>query len=94
MIVRLVDFFKMNGITAVMTALIPAGEKTQTTGVNVSSLVDPWLTLENSEFKGVRTRSLVDDQGARHGAFESAHELVMSKKGVELESDAWSRKYA
>ena len=45
MIVRLVDFLKMNGITLVMTALIDAGEQAETTGVNISSLVDTWLTL-------------------------------------------------
>jgi circadian clock protein KaiC len=94
MIIRLVDFFKMNGITAVMTALIPAGEETETTGVNVSSLVDTWLTLQNAEIKGVRSRALsvVKARGMRHS--NQLHELVMSKKGVELRSDAWSRKYA
>jgi circadian clock protein KaiC len=94
MVVRLVDFFKMNGITAVMTALIPAGEATQTTGVNISSLVDTWLTLQNVEIKGVRARALsvIKARGMSHS--NQLHEFVMSNKGVELKSDAWSRKYA
>ena len=94
MIVRLVDFFKMNGITAVMTALIPAGEETQTTGVNISSLVDTWLTLQNIDIKGVRARALsvIKARGMSHS--NQLHEFVMSNKGVELKSDAWSRKYA
>ena len=94
MIVRLVDFFKMNGITAVMTALIPTGEETETTGVNVSSLVDTWLTLRNGEIKGVRARALSVVKARGMGHSNQLHEFVMSKKGVELKSDAWSRKYA
>jgi circadian clock protein KaiC len=94
MVIRLVDFLKMNGITAVMTALIPTGAETETTGVNISSLVDTWLTLQNTEIKGVRSRALsvIKARGMRHS--NQLHELVMSKKGVELRSDAWSRKYA
>jgi circadian clock protein KaiC len=94
MIVRLADFFKMNGITAVMTALIPPGEETEATGVNISSLVDTWLTLQNTEIKGVRSRALsvIKARGMAHS--NQVHELVMSKNGVALKTDAWSRKYA
>jgi circadian clock protein KaiC len=94
MVVRLVDFFKMNGITAVMTALIPTGEQTETTGVNISSLVDTWLTLQNTEIKGVRARALSVVKARGMGHSNQTHELVMSKNGVELKSGAWSRKYA
>ncbi len=94
MIVRLVDFFKTNGITAVMTALIPTGEEAETTGVNVSSLVDAWLTLQNTEIKGVRARALSVVKARGMGHSNQLHEFVMSKNGVELKSDAWSRKYA
>ena len=94
MIIRLVDFLKMNGITAVMTALIPAAEGTETTGVNVSSLVDTWLTLQNTEIKGVRARALSIVKARGMGHSNQLHEFVMSKNGVELKTDAWSRKYA
>jgi circadian clock protein KaiC len=94
MIVRLVDFFKMNGITAVMTALIPTGEQTEITGVNISSLVDTWLTLQNSEINGVRARALSVVKARGMGHSNQTHEFAMSKKGVELKSEAWSRKYA
>lgn len=94
MIVRLVDFFKTNGVTAVMTALIPAGEHTETTGVNISSLVDLWLALNNAEINGVRARSLALVKARGMGHSNQTHEFVMSKKGVELKSGAWSRKYA
>ena len=94
MVVRLVDFFKMNGITAVMTALIPAGEETETTGVNISSLVDTWITLANGEINGVRARSLSVVKARGMGHSNQTHEFVMSKRGVEVKSEPWSRKYA
>jgi circadian clock protein KaiC len=94
MIVRLVDFFKMNGITAVMTALIPAGHESETTGVNISSLVDAWLALENAEINGVRSRSLSVVKARGMGHSNQTHEFVMSKRGVEVKNQAWSRKYA
>jgi circadian clock protein KaiC len=94
MIVRLVDFFKMSGITAVMTALISAGEDAETTGVHVSSIVDTWLALQNTEIKGVRARALSVVKARGMGHSNQRHEFVLSKKGVELKNDAWSGKYA
>ncbi len=94
MIVRLIDFLKMNGITAVMTALIPAGGQSETTGVNISSLVDTWIMLQNREINGIRARSLSVVKARGMGHSNQTHEFVMSKNGVELKSDAWSRKYA
>ncbi len=94
MVVRLIDFLKMNGITLVMTALIDGGQHADTTGVNISSLVDTWLTLENSETDGARARSLsiIKARGMRHS--NQSHELVMSKKGVEIRDTAQSGQYA
>jgi hypothetical protein len=48
---------KMNGITLVMTALVDASDPSATTSVNVSSLVDTWLTLGNAERDGSRSRT-------------------------------------
>ena len=92
MVVRLVDFLKMNGITLVMTALIDKGDPSATTSVNVSSLVDTWLTLSNVEDNGVRSRTLsvVKARGMDHS--NQAHEMVMSKKGLEIRGPAVSLK--
>jgi len=91
MIVRLVDFLKMKGITLVMNVLVKAGEGPETTGVNISSLVDTWLILSNAVEGGTRTRMLAiaKARGMRHS--NQPHELVMSKKGVEIKSRATIR---
>lgn len=91
MIVRLVDFIKMNGITLVMTALSDTGGRVET-HVNISSLVDMWLMLSNTEKNGVRARTLSVVKARGMGHSNQTHELVMSKKGVEIKHDAVSRK--
>ena len=94
MVVRLIDFLKMNGVTLIMTALIDGGQHSDTTGVNISSLVDTWLTLNNSETNGVRARALsvIKARGMRHS--NQSHEFVMSKKGVEIKGSEQSGQYA
>jgi circadian clock protein KaiC len=92
MIVRLIDFIKMNGITLVMTALNDAGGRVETSYVNISSLVDMWLTLGNMENNGVRVRTLSVVKARGMGHSNQTHELVMSKKGVEIKHDAVARK--
>lgn len=91
MIVRLVDFLKMQGITLVMTVLVKAGEETENSGVNISSLVDTWLTLSNAIAGGERTRvlSIVKARGMSHS--NQPHELVMSNKGLEVKSHGTRR---
>jgi len=92
MIVRLVDFMKMNGITLVMTALVDASEASATTSVNVSSLVDTWLTLSNAERDGSRSRTFAVIKARGMGHSNQTHELVMSKAGVEIRDEAVPRR--
>jgi circadian clock protein KaiC len=92
MIVRLVDFIKMNGITLVMTALNDAGGRVETSYVNISSLVDMWLMLSNTENNGVRARTLSVVKARGMGHSNQTHELVMSKRGIEIKYDAVSGK--
>ena len=92
MIIRLVDFIKMNGITLVMTALNDAGGRVETSYVNISSLVDLWLMLGNMENNGARARTLSVVKARGMGHSNQTHELVMSKKGVEIKYDAVSQK--
>ncbi len=94
MIVRLVDFFKMNNVTLVMTALIKADEHTTNTSVNISSLVDTWLALSNAEHEGVRTRTLSVVKARGMGHANQTRQLTISNKGVEIEYAAQSRQSA
>jgi circadian clock protein KaiC len=92
MTIRLVDFLKMNRITLLMTSLIDAGRQVETSQVNVSSLVDTWLMLGNLLQNGVRTRTLSVVKARGMGNSNQTHELLISKKGIEIKHDARSGK--
>ncbi len=59
MLTRLIDFLKVNGITALFTALtVLWGNHLELTEEGVSSLVDTWITLRDMEGVGERNRGL------------------------------------
>lgn len=91
MIIRLIDFLKMNNITLVMTALVTGGQVVETTRLNISSIVDTWLTLSNDQYGGARRRaiSVVKARGMRHSNL--VHEFAMSNNGVEVKQPIAAR---
>jgi circadian clock protein KaiC len=93
MVVRLVDFLKMSGVTLLMTALIDSGQHSESSGVNISSLVDTWLSLSKSEIDGVRGRALSVVKARGMATPDQNLELVISKKGVGIRYDTASGKY-
>ena len=88
-IARLADFMKMNGVTMLMTALVE--QDAIATAVNVSSLVDVWLTLSNTVNDGARVRTLtvIKTRGMEHST--QTHELVISRNGIEIKHPVVSR---
>ncbi len=58
MLIRLIDFLKLRGVTAFFTNLTTAVEALDKTDVQVSSLVDTWLLIRDIETGNARTRAL------------------------------------
>jgi circadian clock protein KaiC len=85
MIVRLIDFLKMRGITALLTSLT-AGEATteEATALAVSSLVDTWLLVRARESSGERNRTLyvLKSRGMAHS--NQVREFLITSSGVDL----------
>ena len=71
MVLRLVDFLKTRGITALFTNLGLGSAEETTTQMQISSLIDTWLLLYNRESNGEHNRQLYVLEIARHGAFQS-----------------------
>lgn len=94
MIVRLIDFFKMNGVTLVMTSLSSGGDQIDTTNVQISSIVDTWIVLRNQELAGARLRTLSVIKSRGMGHSERTHKVVMSKKGIAIEEQGTARRSA
>lgn len=83
MMVRLIDFLKKSGITAVMSNLTGAGQGEET-DIGVSSIVDTWLLLRDIESGGERNRALyiLKSRGMAHS--NQVREFILTDHGVEL----------
>ena len=79
---RLIDFMKMDGITALFTSLLAGGS--DDTAVGVSSLMDTWIMLRDIETNGERNRGLyiLKSRGMAHS--NQVREFLLTSKGIEL----------
>jgi circadian clock protein KaiC len=83
-LLRLVDFLKSRGVTALFTSLVSNGETENQTELGVSSLMDTWLSLRNLESNGERNRGLyvLKSRGMSHS--NQIREFLLTDHGVEL----------
>lgn len=83
MLTRLIDFLKMDGITAMLTNL-SSGTNLEQTEVSISSIVDSWLLLRNIEQDGERNRVLfvLKSRGMAHS--NQLREFLITDRGIDL----------
>jgi circadian clock protein KaiC len=84
MILRLVDFLKTLGVTALFTNLGLGSAETTTTQMQISSLMDTWLLLYNRESNGEHNRQLyvLKSRGMAHS--NQIREFILSRDGIKL----------
>ncbi|HBA84416.1 MAG TPA: KaiC 1 [Verrucomicrobia bacterium] len=84
-LMRLIDFLKMQKITALFTSLVSGGMNLEDSQVGVSSLMDTWLLLRNAETNGERNRTfyVLKSRGTAHS--NQIREFVITNKGVDLQ---------
>jgi len=84
MLVRLVDYLKVQQITSMFTNLTFAGDPQERTAAAVSSLMDTWIVLRDSKPNGRPRRELyvLKSRGMAHS--REVRELMVSKKGLDL----------
>ena len=84
-LMRLIDFLKNQGVTAMFTNLTSeASAAYAMSQLGVSSLMDTWILLTNLEFDAERTRTLqvVKSRGMAHS--NKVREFVMGDDGIDL----------
>lgn len=86
-LMRLIDYLKHKGITAVFTTLTSGtlgGVTPEDSQVGVSSLMDVWLLLRNHEQNGERNRTIyiLKARGMSHS--NQVREFILTDKGVRL----------
>ncbi|HEY9166624.1 MAG TPA: circadian clock protein KaiC [Candidatus Kryptonia bacterium] len=84
MLLRLVDFLKMKGITAFFTSLTSGAESMEITDIYISSLIDTWLLLRDIEIGGERNRGLyvLKSRGMEHS--NQIREFKLTDQGIDL----------
>jgi circadian clock protein KaiC len=84
MVLRLVDFLKARGVTALFTNLGVVSGENAMTEIQVSSLMDVWLLLYNRESNGEHNRQLylLKSRGMAHS--NQVREFIISSDGIRL----------
>ncbi|MGK2951249.1 MAG: circadian clock protein KaiC [Thiobacillus sp.] len=84
MLMRLLDFLKMNQITGLFTNLTPGGGVLGQTEIGISSLIDTWILLRAIDSGGERNRglSILKSRGMAHS--NQVREFLLTDHGVEL----------
>ena len=84
MLVRLVDYLKVEQITSMFTNLTFAGDPQERNAAAVSSLMDTWIVLRDSKPNGRPRRELyvLKSRGMAHS--REVRELIVSERGLEL----------
>jgi circadian clock protein KaiC len=84
LLMRAIDFLKMQQITAVFTSLTAGGDALEQSEVGISSLMDTWLLVRMLESEGERNRLLyvLKSRGMAHS--NQVREFRLSDDGIEL----------
>src|SRR5436190_1753921 len=85
MLLRLIDFLKGHGITAMFVNLTSGGASWEKTDIGVSSLIDTWILLRDIELGGERNRGLyvLKSRGMKHS--NQIREFLITPNGIQLE---------
>ena len=86
LLLRLVDFLKVEQITALFTHLTRSGGTVEGTDVGISSLIDTWILLRDFEVGGERRRGLyvLKSRGMKHS--HHIREYAIGADGIRLEA--------
>ena len=84
MLARLIDIMKVRQITALFTSLTADETNPVAIDQGISSFMDTWLVLRNTERNGERTRSLavLKSRGMSHS--NQVREFILTSRGLEV----------
>jgi circadian clock protein KaiC len=84
LLMRIVDFLKVNQITALFTSLTSSECRMESSDVGISSLIDTWLLLRDIELNGERNRGMYVLKSRGMANSNQIREFVLTNHGVEL----------
>lgn len=84
MVMRLVDFLKMHGVTAIFTSLTSGTANLESTDIGISSVIDTWILLRDIESNGERNRGLYVLKSRGMGHSNQICEFLLTDHGIEM----------
>jgi circadian clock protein KaiC len=84
LLMRIIDFLKVNQITALFTSLTSDECNIESSDVRISSLIDTWLLLRDIELNGERNRGMYILKSRGIANSNQIREFVLTNHGVEL----------
>ena len=84
MLMRIVDFLKLNQITALFTSLTSSDSVLESSDVGISSLIDTWLLLRDIELNGERNRGMYVLKSRGMANSNQIREFILTNHGVKL----------
>jgi circadian clock protein KaiC len=83
-LMRLIDYFKSRGVTALFTSLTSGSDAVEQTQLGISSLMDTWVLLKMIETNGERNRGLyvLKARGIAHS--NQVREFRVTDQGIHL----------
>lgn len=84
MLMRIVDFLKVNQITALFTSLTASENALERSDAGISSLIDTWLLLRDIELNGERNRGMYVLKSRGMANSNRIREFILTDSGVKL----------
>jgi circadian clock protein KaiC len=84
LLMRIIDFLKVNQVTALFTSLTSSECSIESSDVRISSLIDTWLLLRDIELNGERNRGMYILKSRGIANSNQIREFVLTNQGVEL----------
>ncbi len=84
MLMRVIDFLKVNEVTGFFTSLTPGKSESEETEAGVSSLMDTWLvmTIDESDHERLRHLRILKSRGMAHS--HRVHRFELTDHGLRL----------
>ncbi len=83
-VMKFVDLMKSIGITIVFGSLTPSEVQSESSSINISSIIDSWILLRDLESNGERSRAIyvLKSRGMSHS--NQVREFLMTDHGIEI----------
>lgn len=85
MLIRLLDYLKVHGITVILPSLTPGSGTSEETETMVSSLTDAWIVIKFQRTGGTRRREIFIHKARGLDHSEELFELQLSRSGPEIQ---------